>query len=510
MGLISKYKKESFSPEEESVNNEILGMIKKVIPTSFVAVIFLNYLLSFVVVNNVPVWLLISWFCLLCSTFAFRYALYRLHSQTETESTRTHNQWLFMFRLATISTGLVWAVGLSLIVLLQTGFTGEQYLFVSVITVGFFAGAMLVLSFDKLSMLGSCLPSLVPLGIIFIEVANEVVLPIAVSLILFLLYIYSAAKRQQGAFFQNLRLRIQAVEDEERFKKILDYSPIAASVIDVETQTKVFANQRYHEALNYFEIQDSKINRLIFDNLSEKMLEQADGIEPVIDRLLALKNVHNPEDIKWVLASFYTFQYQHKPAILCWFYDITERKRMEEAVSHMAYYDALTDLPNRSLFTDRLKRALIAANRDEQQVALMYIDLDGFKTINDQHGHDCGDGVLIESANRMLQVLRASDTVARLGGDEFAAVMPVHDEHNALGIAEKLRDAISQPIAYGNMMLNVSCSIGIAIYPEHGETEHTLITHADEAMYQVKRQGRNAVAIYAAVQQKDAKRDTED
>lgn len=177
--------------------------------------------------------------------------------------------------------------------------------------------------------------------------------------------------------------------------------------------------------------------------------------------------------------------------------DITERIEAAELMRHMAHYDKLTDLPNRALFSDRLQHALAAASRDKKRLALMFIDLDRFKHINDTLGHYVGDLLLKEATLRMLGCVRESDTVARIGGDEFMVLLPaIEKQEYAMMVAEKIRLALCQPLNLAGNIVSISSSIGIAIYPEHGVSEEELINHADNAMYAAKQAGRNIVRLH--------------
>lgn len=184
--------------------------------------------------------------------------------------------------------------------------------------------------------------------------------------------------------------------------------------------------------------------------------------------------------------------------------DITERKRTQDMVQRMAHYDALTDLPNRALFSDRLQQALVAAKRDKSHMALMFIDLDKFKPINDELGHHIGDMLLKEAARRMQDCVRESDTVGRIGGDEFVVLLPViEEEKDALLVAEKIRVALNNPFVLAGQSLGISSSSGIAVYPEHGKDEPQLMKNADAAMYHAKQNGRNNVVLYQTDMQSD-------
>jgi len=177
--------------------------------------------------------------------------------------------------------------------------------------------------------------------------------------------------------------------------------------------------------------------------------------------------------------------------------DITDQKRAEEALAYQALHDTLTGLPNRVLLHDRLEQALLSGKRSGGPVALLLMDLDRFKEINDTFGHHYGDLVLEQVGRRLHHVLRQSDTVARLGGDEFAVVLPDTNERGAIRAAEKLVEALAQPFTVECHALQVEASVGIAIAPDHSQERTTLLRQADVAMYVAKRAG-NRCAVYRA------------
>ncbi len=178
--------------------------------------------------------------------------------------------------------------------------------------------------------------------------------------------------------------------------------------------------------------------------------------------------------------------------------DVTEQKSVEDQVHHWAYYDRLTDLPNRRLLEDRLRQSVIRAHRDRSRLALLFIDLDKFKAVNDEFGHSVGDWLLQSAAQRMQECVRQSDTVARLGGDEFVAVLPtIREVADAIGVAEKIRQALAAPfVTADGTRISISSSIGIALYPDHARNARDLMRHGDEAMYGAKSAGRNAVIVF--------------
>jgi diguanylate cyclase (GGDEF)-like protein/PAS domain S-box-containing protein len=177
--------------------------------------------------------------------------------------------------------------------------------------------------------------------------------------------------------------------------------------------------------------------------------------------------------------------------------DITERKDFENDIQHMAQHDALTHLPNRALFNDRLHQAIVTAQRNKARLALMFIDLDKFKPVNDTYGHGVGDLLLKDVAIRIQNCLRESDTAARIGGDEFVVLLPAIDtQKDANSVGEKILHALNQPFTLAGHTLEISGSIGVAVYPEHGKVEKLLIKSADIAMYHAKKNGRNNVKMY--------------
>jgi diguanylate cyclase (GGDEF)-like protein/PAS domain S-box-containing protein len=176
--------------------------------------------------------------------------------------------------------------------------------------------------------------------------------------------------------------------------------------------------------------------------------------------------------------------------------DISDRKRAEEQIEFHAYHDVLTNLPNRKLFTDRLTQSISRARRSGKSLAVMFVDLDHFKSINDTLGHEMGDELLLEMARRLSANVREYDTVARLGGDEFTIVLSeLRQPEDAVNVAEKVRSAIEQPLSIAGTSIEISASIGIALYPDDGADAESLLRNADSAMYRAKEAGRNTYQL---------------
>jgi diguanylate cyclase (GGDEF)-like protein len=189
--------------------------------------------------------------------------------------------------------------------------------------------------------------------------------------------------------------------------------------------------------------------------------------------------------------------------------DITERKMTEHRIRHIAHHDDLTGLPNRSLIRDRLDQAILHAQRRERSVAVAFIDLDGFKLINDGLGHNAGDELLKVVGKRMLQCIRREDTLGRFGGDEFVIILADQSDNPAMlaPILEKIRQAVHEPVLLDGQEVQVSCSMGVVMYPRDGGDPNTLMMNADAAMYRSKEMGKNVFQFYtremnASVEQK--------
>jgi diguanylate cyclase (GGDEF)-like protein/PAS domain S-box-containing protein len=168
--------------------------------------------------------------------------------------------------------------------------------------------------------------------------------------------------------------------------------------------------------------------------------------------------------------------------------EITEHKLLMQRMSHMAHHDTLTGLPNRASFTEHLNQAIVLSERENQALAVLFLDLDKFKPVNDRHGHAIGDLLLQQVANRIRQCLRGADIVGRIGGDEFVVLLQnIHHVANAQQTSEKICECLSLPYEVDGKILNIGVSIGIAVYPLHGSNAMQLVRYADEAMYEAKR-----------------------
>ena len=305
----------------------------------------------------------------------------------------------------------------------------------------------------------------------------------------------------------------QAAEDagerlrhlEERYRTLVEQLPLASYLEGLDEESAMYISPQIADLVGYTS------EEWVADSSFFGRVLHPDDRERVLAGFAAMHETGEPLECEYrLIARDGSVVWIHDAAVVVrddagvpryaqgYMIDITERKRNEEALrrsqetlreqmretKHQALHDALTELPNRTLFQDRAGQALRLAKRNGSGFAVMLIDLDRFKEINDTLGHASGDRLLCEVAGRLRRALRESDTVARLGGDEFGVVAPqLSDGVSARLLADKLREEIAQPMVVGGLTIEVEGSVGIALYPDHGEDVETLIRHADVSMY---------------------------
>lgn len=285
-------------------------------------------------------------------------------------------------------------------------------------------------------------------------------------------------------------------ESEARLLLMLETSPIAVRIADSEGCRVLFANQRYAELIQ------TTPEGMLDANPADYYANPADYREvlailaqggQVEHRLVELRM---PDGLsKWVLASYLMLTYKGQPAVLGWFYDVTKQKEAERQLEHLATTDPLTGLHNRRSFMDIAERELSRAKRHNSPLAIMMLDLDHFKTINDTHGHLVGDSVIHAFGMLCQQSTRAFDTVGRIGGEEFVVLLPESSLEQALAVAERLRQATERmrlSLEHG-LPLQFTVSIGVAVTSGSTPNVDTLLSQADGALYEAKRAGRNRV-----------------
>ncbi|MCC6381592.1 MAG: diguanylate cyclase [Dehalococcoidia bacterium] len=202
--------------------------------------------------------------------------------------------------------------------------------------------------------------------------------------------------------------------------------------------------------------------------------------------------------VRWVLGTMTAIDYRGRPAALGTFTDITDRKHFEEELTRQAFFDSLTGLPNRNLFIDRLEHGLGAANRRHEQIAVMFLDLDGFKAVNDRLGHAAGDELLLRVASRLQEMVRGGDTIARFGGDEFTILLEaISVDEDALAVARRIVAGLEAPFAVAGHDVTLSASIGLAFGRPGGPEAGELLRQADIALYAAKTSGKRRYMVFS-------------
>jgi len=290
-------------------------------------------------------------------------------------------------------------------------------------------------------------------------------------------------------------------ESEERYRAVMQQNTECIFLADVETRVILEANQSLQKMLGY------SLEEIPGLSLYDFVANGEDDIYQKIMQILKDRNYYKGElqyrrkdgTFVDVEISVNLMFFRGKKIFCVISRDITPRKLAEKQLIHTATHDQLTGLTNRLLFYDRIAVELARARRNQTKIALIYIDLDNFKVINDTLGHSAGDQLLRDVAERLNHLLRESDTLARMGGDEFMYIISdVNDAVDVEGVAQKVLEAVRKPFLLDGSYHQITASIGIALYPEDGKDSETLMKAADLAMYFAKDKGRDNFLPYTS------------
>ena len=307
---------------------------------------------------------------------------------------------------------------------------------------------------------------------------------------------------------ENLKARRESErllrDSEARFRNVLEHAPTGIAVTSIDGRF-VEVNQSFCNLLGYTREELLQLSYLEITHPDDRA-KSSDREKQLLDGVINSSRleklcVSKGGDAVWVQATVSLLRDSSGAPLnfIGQIEDITERKRNQEEIRQLAYYDVLTGLPNRRLLLDRLNQALAQAQRHQRSLAVMFLDLDHFKEINDTLGHDVGDELLKVVAKRLELCVRGGDTVSRLGGDEFLIILSeIARQQDAALVAEKVLDLLSSPLTIHGHKLAITTSVGIAIYSvDSGDDSMKLIKKADIAMYQAKEAGRNGFRFFS-------------
>jgi len=307
---------------------------------------------------------------------------------------------------------------------------------------------------------------------------------------------------------QDITEQVELKRHSKELSNVIENSSNEIYIIDVQDFHYLYVNQGSCDALGYTKDEFTQMD--IYDINPELTQEKAELLRSSImqKRKTLHRTLHKRKDgsTYHVQSFIHPIRYHNQDAFVI--FDIDISKQIEDEIrlheqsqllNYQANHDSLTKLPNRSLFQDRLEQSIASSKRNKEKFALLFIDLDQFKKINDSLGHHIGDEVLIESAVRLSKTIRNEDTLARLGGDEFTIILKnISNPKDAAVVAQKIIDQIKLPIVVGTHHLYVSSSIGISIYPDDSEGKDNLLKFADTAMYKAKEEGRDNYQFYSS------------
>jgi diguanylate cyclase (GGDEF)-like protein/PAS domain S-box-containing protein len=280
---------------------------------------------------------------------------------------------------------------------------------------------------------------------------------------------------------------------------ILDNMDQGILLVDEKMRVVMF-NRRLLELFDYM-VEDIAED-MPFEEVLRRWVARGGHDEATMRQTIEQAHSREPLSIEIPLPDGRWVEIRHTPlpegGLVRTFTDITERKRAQERLLHLAHHDPLTDLPNRTLFHDRLEHAIEVATRAEDCLAILYLDLDGFKAINDRMGHQSGDLLLQSIAKRLRGSVRKSDTVSRIGGDEFIVLLAgACSDSSAAAVAGKILKSFERPFKAGGEKISIGVSLGIARFPADGADVHTLVRCADSAMYKAKADGGGCWRFYS-------------
>ena len=489
---------------EAEVTKILYASVTKSLVTSLVLVLLIAYVFSGLIATTA----LIAWALMLVITYVVRHAFAIIRSRQTLKL--SEHQWLTIFRLSTAACGAAW--GLSGVLLFNTQDIMYQVFLASCLA-GVCAGGIIVYSVEKItSLCFTCCLLLVSTPTFFMH-GSHIAYVIAIMLVMFAVYSTLAGLGGAKAYRDSIKIRIASMYANKEIKSLsqrqklhIENTPLA--VIEWDANLNICAWNAAAEAVFGYSAQEAVGKHGLF-LMPQQQNTQVDLRADQLIQTISLNSAENEilrKDGKLIHCAWFNTPIKDKHDQLIGFaslvQDKTAAKEAQDEILRLAYFDTLTNLPNRRLLDDRLKQAIATSKRSKKLGCVMYIDLDNFKALNDSKGHSIGDLLLKEVAKRLQKIVRGNDTVARIGGDEFVLILndlgadTEQATINAGALADKIIAEINQPYMLNGHHHHCSPSAGICLYLGDTLSSEELLKRADSSMYLVKKEGRNNFKLF--------------
>ena len=473
---------------------------------SLVTSMFLAILLVYVQRNVISPSIIYPWLGLVIIFSLARAAVINAYLRANTDQPTVSQSWLIKYRILISLVGAVWG---SAGILLSPAHSPQHQLFLIFMLAGLTAGGIVAFSADLICAISFAVLIIVPTMFRLFMVGDSMSITMAAAILLYFGFMLVSTWYIHRNMRENITLHVEAAareevvrSSEERYRSLLDHSPIG--IFHYDSNYKItFCNKRFADLLK------SSIDRVVGIDL--KTLKD-DSVFHAFEKALSgeIGHYEGHYNATYSVAKLWislicapsldsTEKVVGGIAIV---QDISGRKQAEYIIENLAFYDSLTQLPNRQLLHDRLKQALATSVHSGKNGALLFLDLDNFKILNDSHGHDAGDLLLRLAAKRLTHCLHEEDTIARLGGDEFVVLVEGLSSQDAIAatqtetIGEKILTTLKQPYQLQEKEYQSSVSIGVVLFKGHDQSLEELLKRADIAMYQAKKAGRNTLRFF--------------
>lgn len=474
---------------------------------SLMSSIVLAALLAYVHQDLISPVITYSWLSLIVFFSLARLVLISSYLRLSANSTAAINQsWLNKYRFLVFTVGAIWG---SADIIFFSAESSQHQLFLIFMLAGITAGGVVAFSADLISAIIFATLVIAPTMLRLLTEGDTISITMGIASLVYLGFMVMNAWHINRNIRENIALHVEAAtreevvrSSEERFRLLLKHSPVG--IFHYNTDYKItFCNKRFADLLHSSIENISKIDmkslkdKSTFPALEKAVLGEIGHYEGSYDATYSNANL-------WISLTCAPSLDSDDNVVggIAIVQDISERKKAEYVIENLAFYDSLTQLPNRQLLLDRLKQALVNSAHSGKGGALLFLDLDNFKILNDSHGHDAGDSLLRQVAARLTTCLHEDDTVARLGGDEFVVLVEGLSKQDTMVttqaeiIGEKILTSLREPYQLGEKEHQSTASIGVALFNGHSQSLEELLKHADIAMYQAKKAGRNTLRFF--------------